>query len=96
MLDTKIFVNKGIIFIKCQGLVNEGTIEEFDNTINYLLYNIGVKNFVIDFIDSRLDKRIIPTLNNKLIEIYTKSEKLVLKGLNNNYLDLSFMKAGCY
>ena len=96
MLYTDLFVNRGVIFMKIDGEINDITIEQFDNTINYLLYNIGIKYFVMDFIAVKMNKGIIPIINNKLLEIYTSCEKVVIRGIDNKLLDLSFIEKGCY
>ena len=66
MLYTDLFVNRGTIFMKIDGEINDITIEQFNNNINYLIYNIGVKYFVIDFITVKMNKGIIPIINNNI------------------------------
>ena len=96
MLYTDLFVNRGTIFMKIDGEINDITIEQFNNTINYLIYNIGVKYFVIDFITVKMNKGMIPIINNNLLEIYTNCERVVFRGIDNRLLDLSFLDKGYY
>ena len=97
MLYSNVFVDKGVIFIRFDGLVNVETIDELERTINYLLYNVGVKYFVLDFMRTTFDKKIISAVNNKLLEVYAHADKMILKGLDsNNLFDLSFVEAGAY
>ena len=81
MLDTNIFVRHGTIFLKLDGTINNNTIDSFECVLKYLLNNIGVKNFVIDFLSVELDEKVIPSINDMLLNAYSFCERLELKGL---------------
>ena len=50
MLNMDIEVIKGIIFIHLEGNLNEWTIKDFEEQLNYLLYKQGMHFFVFNFI----------------------------------------------
>ena len=65
MLEIDTDVVKGIMFIHLEGELNDSTIRQFDNELNYLLYKQGMHYFVFDFIDlDRFDVNIMPWLEN--------------------------------
>ena len=49
MLDVSTSVIRGIMFIKLEGILNEKTFSDLENSINYLLYKQSMHYFVIDF-----------------------------------------------
>ena len=86
MLEIDTDVVKGIMFIHLEGELNDSTIRQFDNELNYLLYKQGMHYFVFDFKDlDRFDVNIMPWLENKLVEIFLSCGKVVLCGLDRMY-----------
>lgn len=81
LITTK--VNKGIIFLHLYGSLNKRTIKDFSEEINYLLYEQGTMNFVINFDEVKItNDDIFSTIGNKLIEIFLSCGEVVLCGLS--------------
>ena len=86
MLEIDVDVVRGILFIHLEGVLNNDTIRQFDNELNYLLYKQGMHYFVFDFKDlDIIDINVISWLDNKLIEIFLSCGKVVLCGLDDKY-----------
>lgn len=84
MLQLETQVNKGIMFIRLEGNLDNKTFNKFSNEINYLLYNQGIHYYVLNFEEvNRVDKNIFTKLQNKLIEIFLSCGKVVMCGLDD-------------
>lgn len=84
MLEIDIEVIKGIIFIHLEGNLNEWTIKDFEEEINYLLYKQGMHFFVFNFRDlNKIEGEGISWLQNKLVEIFLSCGNVVMCGLND-------------
>ncbi len=82
MFQITIKVNQGIIFLRLYGFLNQKTIEQFSEEINYLLYEQGTMNFVINFLDVQIaNNDVLVQISNKLTEIFLKCGEVVLCGL---------------
>ena len=76
-------VNRGIIFLRLYGYLNKKTIHKLLEEINYLLYEQGTLNFVINFDEVKItNDEIYASITNKLIEIFLSCGEVVLCGLS--------------
>lgn len=86
LLQLETQVNKGIMFIRLEGDLNNKTFNTLSTEINYLLYNQGIHYYVLNFEEvSKVDKNIFIKLQNKLIEIFLSCGKVVMCGLNDMF-----------
>ena len=77
-------VNKGIIFLRLYGSLNKKTISKFSDEINYLLYEQGTMNFVINFDEVQIkNEEVFSVITNKLVEIFLSCGEVVLCGLSH-------------
>lgn len=83
MLEVETQVNKGIMFIRLGGSLDNSTFITLSKKINYLLYEQGIHYYVFNFEEVyNLDGNIFLKLQNKLIEIFLSCGKVVMCGLN--------------
>ncbi len=83
MLEVDVLVSRGIIFFRLVGELNPITIHDFDQKLNYLLYQQGMIFFVFNLQELSIsDQKILSHLWNKLIEIFLSCGKVVMCGLN--------------
>ena len=79
-------VERGILFISLEGGLTTKTFNTLGKEINYLLYNQGISNFVIDFTNvSKLEDNIFLKIQSKLVEIFLSCGKVVVCGLKELY-----------
>lgn len=81
-------VKRGIIFIKCSGILNSDGMKVIDNELDYLLYNQGLSYYAFDFSNLIISDSVINLFQNKLVEIFLKCGKVVLFGLSKIYKDM--------
>lgn len=84
MLKISTEVSRGIMFMRFIGDLDNNNFNEFKTEINYLLYNQGVRYFVLDFKDINLEENIFLKLQNKLVEIFLNCGEVVLCGLDKS------------
>ncbi len=86
MLEIDEKVERGILFINLKGGLTTKTFNTLGNEINYLLYNQGISNFVIDFTNvSKYDDNIFCSIQTKLVEIFLSCGKVVMCGMKELY-----------
>ena len=84
MLRLNYNVNKGIMFIRLEGVFDNKSFNMFSNNINYLLYNQGIHYYVFNFKDvNKYDRNVLIKLNSKLKEILLKCGKVVMCGVSD-------------
>lgn len=81
-------VKRGIIFIKCRGILNNDGMKVIDSELDYLLYSQGLSYYAFDFSNLIISDSVINLFQNKLVEIFLKCGKVVLFGLNKIYRDM--------
>ena len=84
MLKISMEVSRGIMFIRLRGDLDNNNFNQFKTEINYLLYNQGMKYFVLDLKDIVLEENIFLKLQNKLVEIFLNCGEVVLCGLDKS------------
>ena len=83
MLEIEKEVERGILFIRLEGILTNKTFTTFGEEINYLLYNQGISNFVFDFTNiSKVEDNIISKIQSKLVEIFLNCGKVVMCGMS--------------
>lgn len=86
MLEIEKDVERGILFMRLEGGLTTKTFNTLGNEINYLLYNQGISNFVIDFTNvSKFEDNIFSKIQSKLVEIFLCCGKVVMCGMNDIY-----------
>ena len=86
MLEIDEKVERGILFMNLKGRLTTKTFNTLGNEINYLLYNQGILNFVIDFTNvSNYEENIVYSIQNKLVEIFLSCGKVVMCGMSELY-----------
>ena len=91
MLEINTEVDRGILFIRLNGILNQTNFKTFGLKINSLLYKYGFQYFVFDFTNIvSLDENIFLRIQNKLIEIFLNCGKVVISGMS----ELSKKKIG--
>ena len=86
MLEIEENVERGILFINLKGNLSTKTFTTLGEEINYLLYNQGISNFVIDFTNvSKYDENIFYSIQTKLVEIFLSCGKVVMCGMKELY-----------
>lgn len=83
MLKIEQEVSRGIMFIRLMGNLNKNSFSSFGKVINNLLYKQGMQYFVIDLYDINLEDNIFLNIQNKLVEIFLSSGKVVLCGIDD-------------
>lgn len=84
MLNIDFNVIKGAIVIHLEGNLNNNTIINLEEKLNYLIYKQEMHFFIFDFnYIEEVDLRIINNIYNKLIEIFLTCGKAVFLGVNN-------------
>lgn len=82
MLEINKQVRRGILFIRLEGNIDNGTFTTLGKEINYLLYRQGISNFVFDFTDiSKVEESILSKIQCKLVEIFLNCGKVAMCGL---------------
>ena len=85
-MDMVTEVNKGIIFIRCEGIFDDNSFNKFDKEIDYLLYKQGISYYTFDFYNvTNIEENIFSRIQNKLIEIFLSCGKVVMCGLSKYY-----------
>lgn len=83
MLEIKKEVERGILFLRLEGDINNRTFTTLGKEINYLLYQQGISNFVFDFTNIySVEETIFSNIQSKLIEIFLNCGKVVMCGLS--------------
>ena len=83
MLEINTEVERGILFIRLNGILNQNNFKTFGLKINSLLYKYGFQYFVFDFTNIvSLDENIFLRIQNKLIEIFLNCGKVVMCGMS--------------
>lgn len=83
MLEIDKEVERGILFIRLEGKLNNKTFITFGNEINYLLYHQGISNFVFDFTNiSIFEDSTLSSIQSKLVEIFLNCGKVVMCGMS--------------
>lgn len=83
MLEIDTEVERGILFIRLNGVLNHGNFSVFGKRINSLLYQYGFQYFVFDFTNIiSLEENIFFKIQNKLIEIFLNCGKVVIAGMS--------------
>ena len=86
MLEIDEIVERGILFMNLRGGLTTKTFNTLGDEINYLLYNQGILNFVIDFTDVySYEETIVNSIQNKLVEIFLSCGKVVMCGMSELY-----------
>lgn len=83
MLKIDIEVARGILFLRFDGNINND-YNVFEKEINYLLYNQGIKYYVLDFENMYIEDSTISKIKNKLVEIFLRCGEVVLCGIDND------------
>ena len=84
MLNIDFNVINGAIIIHLEGDLNNNTIINLEEKLNYLIYKQEMHFFIFDFnYIEEVDLRIINNIYNKLIEIFLTCGKAVFLGVNN-------------
>ena len=83
MLKIEQEVSRGIMFIRLKGELNNNSFSSFGKVINNLLYKQGMQYFVIDLYNINLEENIFLNIQNKLVEIFLSSGKVVLCGIDD-------------
>ena len=79
-------VNRGILFLKFDGVFDNTAFNVFNEEIDYLLYKQGVCYYTFDFSSVlRIEEGLLSKLQSKLIEIFLNWGRVVMYGLNNFY-----------
>lgn len=82
MLRINKYVERGILFIRLEGRLDQKTFTTLGEEINYLLYNQGISNFVFDFTNiSKFDDNVFSKIQSKLVEIFLNCGKVVVCGM---------------
>lgn len=93
MLELSTQINKGIMFIRLEGELNNNNFDSLSNELNYLLYNQGIHYYVFNFkYLNNLDRNIFIKLQTILTEIFLSCGKVVMCGLEK----LDIKKIGKY
>ena len=84
MLEYTTEINKGIMFIRLEGELNNKTFNSLSRELNYLLYKQGIHYYVFNFkyLDI-LDQNIFVKIQNILTEIFLSCGGVVICGLKN-------------
>lgn len=86
MLEIEENVERGILFMNLKGGLSTKTFNTLGEEINYLLYNQGISNFVIDFTNVSInDDNIFVIIQTKLVEIFLNCGKVVMCGMKEFY-----------
>ena len=83
MLKIEQEVSRGIMFIRLNGDLNTNSFSSFGKLINDLLYTKGMQYFVIDLYNIDFEENIFLNIQNKLVEIFLSSGKVVLCGIDD-------------
>ena len=83
MLKIEQEVSRGIMFIRLKGELNNNSFSSFGKVINNLLYKQGMQYFVIDLYNINLEENIFLNIQNKLVEIFLSSGKVILCGIDD-------------
>lgn len=84
-MEFKEEVKRGIIFIRCSGVLNNDSMMVINNELDYLLYHQGMVYYAFDFSHLIINSSVVNLFQNKLIEIFLRCGKVVLCGLNKFY-----------
>ena len=85
MLEVNTLIERGIPFLSLGGILNQNTFKKLGSEINYLLYNQGFQNFVLDFSDINfIPEKTYLNIQNKLVEIFLNCGRVVVCGINNH------------
>ncbi|MBQ2639514.1 MAG: hypothetical protein IJF92_01990 [Bacilli bacterium] len=84
MLEYTTEINKGIMFIRLEGELNNNTFINLYNELEYLLYRQGIHYYVFNFKYLKiLDQNIFIKIQNILTEIFLSCGQVVMCGLKN-------------
>lgn len=78
-------VNRGIIFLRLNGVLDNNTLTKFNEEVDYLLYKQGVSFYTFDFSEVKINEESVFQIQNKLIEIFLNCGKVVMCGVNKLY-----------
>lgn len=87
-MEFKEEVKRGIIFIKCSGVLNSDSMMVINNELDYLLYNQGLTYYAFDFSNLIINSNVVGSFQNKLVEIFLRCGKVVLCGLSKFYREM--------
>lgn len=87
-MEVKEEVKRGIIFIRCNGVLNDNGMKEIGKELDYLLYKQGLMYYVFDFSNLVINSNVINSFQNKLVEIFLSCGKVVLYGIDKIYKEL--------
>lgn len=91
MLEIDTEVERGILFLRLNGILNQANFSHLGGRINSLLYQYGFQYFVFDFTNIiSLEEGIVSSIQNKLVEIFLNCGKVVIAGMS----ELSKKKIG--
>ncbi len=88
MLNVDVGVVRGITFIRLEGVLTNRTFKDFDLELDYLLYNLGMHFYVINFLDVLdIENSVFNKMQNKLYEIFLNCGNVVMCGIKSTFKD---------
>lgn len=76
-------IKDGVLFISIEDYINDSTINNLINEIDYMLYDKGMVFYAFNFNDlDSIDCKFKNIFQSKLIEIFLKCGSVVIYGIN--------------